>query len=214
LVFKEYTDTCAQQYEWLRQLSSQPENTVVGLARTVAPVIAKLSADGITNVHVIQADMADHKYLNVAAVEVSNITNGFIDYLIVNGAFSDPATTKVTPTSIIGCEDALRKDMISSLEVNVLGVIYSINAFLPFVREGNVKKIIAMSTGLADPDAVMELGIRGTLTYSTMKAALNMVVAKYAIELKSEGITLLALSPGLVNTRETPRKLCVCIQQS
>jgi len=33
-----------------------------------------------------------------------------------------------------------------------------------------------------------------------MKAALNMVVAKYAVELKSEGFKLLALSPGLVDT--------------
>jgi short-subunit dehydrogenase len=33
-----------------------------------------------------------------------------------------------------------------------------------------------------------------------------MVVTKFAIELKKDGITVLALSPGLVNTAEKQRK--------
>ena len=37
------------------------------------------------------------------------------------------------------------------------------------------------------------------------KAGTNMLVTKYAIELKSEGIIVLALSPGLVNTLEKMR---------
>jgi NAD(P)-dependent dehydrogenase (short-subunit alcohol dehydrogenase family) len=87
-----------------------------------------------------------------------------------------------------------------------MGVIFSVNAFLPLIRKGNVKKIIVISTGLADPALVTESSNPVFVTYSAMKAALNIVVAKYAVELKAQGITVLALSPGLVNTQETLRK--------
>jgi len=40
-----------------------------------------------------------------------------------------------------------------------------------------------------------------------MKAAMNMVVAKYAGEVRSEGIILLALCPGMVDTKETASML-------
>jgi NAD(P)-dependent dehydrogenase (short-subunit alcohol dehydrogenase family) len=193
------------QYEWLRHLSSDAANTVIGLARTAAPVESKLAADKITTVHVLEADMINPASLNTAAADVTELTNGSIDYLIVNGAFSDPNTQNLLPTAFIGREGVLRKDMITSLEVNVLGVMHSINAFLPLIRKSYVKKIIVISTGLADTENVPKTGNPSFVTYSSMKAALNMVVAKYSVELKEEGIIVLALSPGIVTTRETLR---------
>ncbi|KAK9427690.1 NAD(P)-binding domain protein [Lipomyces doorenjongii] len=191
-------------YEWLRQLSQNLENQVIGVARTPGPVNEKLVADGITNVHVVQGDMADNASLLAAATATSKITGGVVDHLIVNGAYQDAPLRSLSPTDYSGKENTLRNDMIASLEVNVLGVIYSINAFLPLLRKGDTKKITAISTGLADLDFTLLSGNSTQLTYSTMKAALNMVVAKYSQELKAEGFTVLALSPGLVNTRETP----------
>lgn len=44
------------------------------------------------------------------------------------------------------------------------------------------------------------------VAYRAKKAALDMVDIKYAAELKDEGIVLLALSPGLIDTRLEPRK--------
>jgi NAD(P)-dependent dehydrogenase (short-subunit alcohol dehydrogenase family) len=149
--------------------------------------------------------MANFASLNAAAAETAKLTNGSVDYLIINGVFSDPETGKLVPTQFIGREDELRKDMIESLDVNVLGVAHSINAFLPLVRKSSIKKITAISTGLAVTEETPKSGVANFFTYSTMKAALNMVVAKYSAELKPEGITLLALSPGLVMTKETPR---------
>jgi len=107
----------------------------------------------------------------------------------------------LTPTQFVGEEEFLRQDMIASVEVNILGVIYSINAFVPLLRKGGVKKIIAISTGLADSEMAVKTGNSRFLTYSTAKAGLNMVIAKYSQELKSEGFTALALSPGVVNTK-------------
>jgi NAD(P)-dependent dehydrogenase (short-subunit alcohol dehydrogenase family) len=92
--------------------------------------------------------------------------------------------------------------MVASLDVNVPGVVFSISAFLSLLGKGAVKKIIVLSTGIADPEAIVVSGNSGSVTYSAMKAALNVIVAKYSQELGGGGFTVLALSPGLVNTRE------------
>ena len=189
-------------------MSREADNIVIGTARVVAPVEEKLQADKITNVTILRADMADHSQLAQTVQEAEKILPGSgIDYLIVNGGYLNLETAPLTPTSFIGNEDLLQKDLVESLNVNVLGVMYSINAFLPLIRKGRVKKIIVISTGVADLHLTLESGHPAGVAYCVSKAALNMVVAKYANELVSEGITLLALSPGIVNTRETPRKL-------
>lgn len=145
--------------------------------------------------------MSDTASLEKAALEVSKITQG-VDYLIVNGAYLTLKSARFHPSEFTGRTAELREEMIDSLDVNVLGVIYSINAFLPLVRKGTVKKITVISTGMADADMAVQHDVSGSLIYASMKAATNMVVAKYAIELRGEDITLLALSPGVVNTQE------------
>ena len=152
------------------------------------------------NVHLLEGDMADNNSLIAAAAETEKLTGGTVDYLIINGAYINPAESFLSPSEFSGKEELLTNSMIQSLKVNVLGAIFSINAFLPLVRKSNIKKIIVITTGLADRDMTEKSTISFSLIYSSMKAALNMVVAKYAVELKSEGIKLLALSPGLVDT--------------
>ncbi len=186
-------------------MSSDPSNTVIGLVRTVDPVKARLAGDKISNVHVLKGDMADNKSLNAAAAEVATITKDSVDYLIVNGVYNNLKLAGLPPSAFVGREEELRQDMTASLEVNVLGVIFTINAFLLLVRKSDIKKIIVISTGLADTDWAPKTGNPCTVIYSSMKAALNMVVARYSVELRGDGITLLALSPGLVDTRETTR---------
>jgi NAD(P)-dependent dehydrogenase (short-subunit alcohol dehydrogenase family) len=197
------------QYEWLHQLSKDSGNTVIGLVRSVDKVQAKLDADAISNVHIFAGDMVDSTSLNKAALEISKITPG-IDYLIVNGAYLTLKSARFNPSEFTGRAAELREEMIDSLDVNVLGVIYSINAFLPLVRKGTVKKITVISTGMADADTAVQHDIPGSLIYASMKAATNMVVAKYAVELRGEGIVVLALSPGVVNTHEGPGKFSAC----
>lgn len=174
---------------------------MIGIVRSVDKVRAKLDADSISNVHIFAGDMADSSSLDKAALEVSNVTQS-VDYLIVNGAYLSLKSFRLHPSEFKGREAALREEMIDSLDVNVLGVIYSINAFLSLVRKGSVKKITVISTGMADAEMVLAHDTPGSLIYASMKAAMNMVVAKYAVELKGEGIILLALSPGVVNTQE------------
>jgi NAD(P)-dependent dehydrogenase (short-subunit alcohol dehydrogenase family) len=196
------------QYQWLRTLGADKSNNVIGVARSPGPVQQKLAADGLTNVTVVQGDMADAVSLRAAAASVHQVTGGKVDYLIVNGTFQMADSGPLTAPDFIGKEDLIRADVLQSAEVNVLGTIYSINAFLSLVKNGTAKKIVAISSGLADREVTLKSGTSSEVVYSAMKAAVNVVVAKFAVALKSDGITLLALSPGVVNTKES---LDICI---
>lgn len=95
----------------------------------------------------------------------------------------------------------------SQFKLNAISVVHSTNAFLPLLKKGSAKKVITISSGAGDTELTLTAGLTTQPAYSVAKAAANMVVAKFAAELKSEGFVFLALSPGVVDvsaTRVTP----------
>ncbi|KAH6723631.1 hypothetical protein BKA61DRAFT_14021 [Leptodontidium sp. MPI-SDFR-AT-0119] len=188
-------------FAWLEFLSQDPNNTVVGLVRDVEKTKQNLAAEKITNVHIFHGDMVDRKSLEAAAASAAEVLPNGLDVIIVNGVFATPELEKLSISELAAQPDLLQKDMHSSLDVNVLGSINSINAFLPLILKGSVRKIIVISTGLADIDVPVAYDINSAVTYSVIKAALNMVVAKYAVDLKPQDVKVLALSPGIVATQ-------------
>jgi len=89
---------------------------------------------------------------------------------------------------------------------NVVGVVHTINAFLPLLRRGTTKKVITLSSGMGHTELVLKSGLSNQAPYAISKAALNMAVAKYAAEYKAEGFLFLAISPGLVDTSTKARE--------
>ena len=55
---------------------------------------------------------------------------------------------------------------------------------------------------MADLEFVKQSEIGLSAPYAITKAALNMVNVKYAVDLKEEGFTFLAISPGYVATSD------------
>lgn len=92
------------------------------------------------------------------------------------------------------------KDLQTSFDVNVIGVISTIQTFIPLLRKGSVKKVFTLSTGMADIDLINQVDIAIGAPYSISKGALNIAVAKYNALYKSEGILFMAVSPGFVST--------------
>jgi NAD(P)-dependent dehydrogenase (short-subunit alcohol dehydrogenase family) len=90
--------------------------------------------------------------------------------------------------------------MRKSIDTNVTGTLYAINAFLPLVKKSKIKKVIVLTTGHADEKAVKIVPITALVPYALSKVAVNMLVLKYACQFKDEGIVFLALSPGNVLT--------------
>lgn len=94
----------------------------------------------------------------------------------------------------------MEKDLRDSFDINVLGVIKTINAFLPLIKKGTVKKVITISSGMADLELINDLEIPVGAPYSISKGAVNVAMAKYNAVFKQEGILFLSISPGMVAT--------------
>ncbi|KAL6305096.1 short-chain dehydrogenases/reductase [Sparassis latifolia] len=190
--------------EFVRQLSANKENTVFGLVRNLAgsPALLELQKSR-SNLHVLKADILDLPALEAAAADIAKITGGSLDYLINNAAYVDDETREISLDAFPD-EKTLAEGMQKSFNVNVIGVLHTTNTFLPLLKKGSVKKVVSLSTGLADLEFTRASGSAVHVPYSVSKAALNMVVVKYGARFKDEGFTFLAISPGLVNTSLRP----------
>jgi hypothetical protein len=82
----------SEQFEFLRQISSNPANTVVGLVRDKTSTEKKVSEElpGRKNIHIVQADMSDFASLKKAVDDTAAITGGALDYVIANAALMSP----------------------------------------------------------------------------------------------------------------------------
>jgi len=74
-------------YAFIKHLSQDPTNIVIGLVRNKADTEKKVAEDGLKNVHILQADMVDVPALRKAAEETAKITGGGLDMLINNAAY-------------------------------------------------------------------------------------------------------------------------------
>ncbi|KAJ7625329.1 hypothetical protein DFH06DRAFT_742855 [Mycena polygramma] len=187
-------------FEFVNQLSADSANTVFAIVRNKATAteLVKLSRRNVT---VLEADITDPRALMVAATEVSKATGGKLDYLINNAGKSNHPGFRIDN---FPSPEALEHDMLDNFKTNTIGVVHTINAFLPLLKNGAAKKVLSLSTGIADLPVTLLAGAVGEVSYSISKAALNMVVAKYAAQYKADGFVFLAICPGAVKTTMLP----------
>lgn len=150
--------------------------------------------------HILPGDLTDVASLNAAAAAVSKLTNGVVDYLIVNGVYPSEATAFMDPSAFVGKEQLLIDELNASMKANVAGPLFTVNAFIELVKKSSVKKVIVISSGMADGPSMQLSEVGFAIPYATSKAAVNVVVSKMATEWKKDGVIFLALSPGLVST--------------
>ncbi|KAH8817250.1 hypothetical protein F5884DRAFT_722248 [Xylogone sp. PMI_703] len=187
-------------FEFLRQLSENPANTVFGLVRDKAAVESKVAAEiDRKNIHIIQADTTDPAALEKAAQIVSEKTNGALDYVIANAALQ-AKTALVGFDTLARDPKALEQDLIDHFRINTIGAIHLFNAFIPLILKGRAKKVIAISTGMSDPEMTLKADIYQATSYALSKAALNMAVAKFSAVYRSKGVLFMAICPGAVDT--------------
>lgn len=81
------------QYGFITTLAANPSNTVIGLVRNKQAAVASLQADGIQNVHIVEADIVDSAALKLAATQVNEIVGeSGLDVLICNAAYVSSST--------------------------------------------------------------------------------------------------------------------------
>ncbi|KAI0778933.1 hypothetical protein BD413DRAFT_465060 [Trametes elegans] len=185
--------------EFVRQLASRPDSVVFALVRNKQKSTHLASAvSALNNVHVFDADVADHESLTHAAQEVAKVSGGKLDYQIHNAAKTD--TSVLRGYDDFKTMDELDAEFIESFRVNALGVVHSTAAFLPLLRAAPTKRIVVIGSGGGDHKFVYDAGIASMGAYGASKGAAVVLTAKWAAKLKDEGFVVVTLSPGLVDT--------------
>jgi len=154
-----------------------------------------LRADGADAAY-IPLDVTDEKSVQRAAERIDN-DYGRLDILVNNagialgdGAGLPSQTTLATIREVY--------------ETNVFGVVCVTNAMLPLLRRAQTARIVNVSsevgsiTSMTDPDGPM--AAMASVPYPSSKAALNMITAMYAKELKATPIKVNAANPGYCAT--------------
>ncbi len=96
----------------------------------------------------------------------------------------------------------------------MIGQIHLFNLSVPLVLRGRAKKVIALSSAMADPDLTAKFDINDSAPYSICRAALNMAVAKFSVQYVDDGVLFMSITPGIVdnglhaNGKRTFQRVC------
>ncbi|KFY12545.1 hypothetical protein V492_03818 [Pseudogymnoascus sp. VKM F-4246] len=205
-------------FEFLRQLSENPANTVIGLVRNKEETEAKVAAElHRSNIHIIHGDLTDYESLKKAAEDTAKITGGGLDYLIGNAGIVTQ-WARFDSIDVLG-EDIVKfeQELLNQFKVNVIGNIHLFNLFTPLILKGRAKKVIAISSGLADIESTSKFHLDHSAPYSIGKAGLNAAVAKFSARFAKDGVLFMSICPGAVNTghnsnlseEELPRAMAI-----
>ena len=148
-------------------------NRVYELSRTVA------ASDGVTH---ITADLTDEASLRSAADEIVR-REGRIDALICCAGFGISGAVEFTET-----EAAQRL-----MDVNFFGVVRTVIAFMPHLRESRGRVVFISSIAGILP-------IPFQTYYSASKAAINAYAAALQNEVRPFGVSVCAVMPGDIRT--------------
>ena len=120
-------------------------------------------------------DVTDDASVDTAAKTVAHATGGTLDVLINNAGISGE---RVPP------RDLTAADVDAVYDVNVLGPVRMLHAFLPLLERSSSPVVVNVSSGLgsltysADPESAY--GKLIAPAYFSSKAALNMLTLQYA----------------------------------
>ncbi len=142
----------------------------------------EIADDGGTAV-AAAADVGDRDSLRSAVGEVVDRL-GPVDVLVANAGYGVP--TRLDPLNTADVEETFR--------VNVLGVVYSIEAVLPAMIRRGTGHLVAISSLAAYK------GLPGESAYCASKAAVNAYMEGLRIELRPRGVAVTTVCPGFVDT--------------
>jgi short-subunit dehydrogenase len=133
------------------------------------------------------ADVADRARLHAAVAEIQRRL-GPPAVMVANAGFGAP--TQLDPLNTADVEQ--------TFGVNVLGVIYSIEAVLPGMIARKSGHVLAVSSLAAFK------GLPGESAYCASKAAVNVYMEGLRIALRSKGLVVTTVCPGFVDTAMKP----------
>lgn len=169
---------------------------VVAVVRTLSHV-DELSS-GNPNIVAVRCDVREPS-TEVVLQDFLNQHVETVDVLVNNAGFG---------ASKYGINGLDYTEMNDVLNVHCYGALRCVRATLPHLRKSSSASIINMSSRFGSLEWVANGVVphdQATYPYRIAKAALNMATSCLAIELKAEGIRVLAIDPGKVKTRFGPK---------
>jgi NAD(P)-dependent dehydrogenase (short-subunit alcohol dehydrogenase family) len=113
----------------------------------------------------------------------------------------EPLDVLVSNAGIIGPQRQSTLDMdfegfLDTLNVNTLGPLRVVQAFLPHLRRSRGAKIVTISSRMGS----LSYAKSDRIAYRASKAAVNKVMQGLATDLREEGIVAISVHPGWVRT--------------
>ncbi|WYZ45024.1 hypothetical protein EsH8_VIII_000340 [Colletotrichum jinshuiense] len=189
-------------WEFLRNISGDPNNTIIGTVRDKESAEKKIADElgSRPNLHIVEVELDSFDSIQKSVDVVSRITGGKLDYIIANAAYVSPFSGWLSIGKLAESPKELEEDLLKSFKINVVGVIHLFNLYLPLILKGDVKKVIAISSGMADTDLVNQYHIDVGAPYSISKGAMNVAVSKFNAQYAKDGVLFLGICPGIVDT--------------
>ncbi|MGD9544065.1 MAG: SDR family oxidoreductase [Methylocystis sp.] len=167
--------------ETARQLSDRGERVTASVRGADGEAALLAAAPRAT---ILNFDVRDHAALSAAAAHISDP----IDVLIANAGAYGPQRQSSLDMDFHGALDLL--------SINTLGPLRVVQTFLPLAKRSAHPRIVMMSSRLGS----MSLDGAFNVAYRASKAGLNKIAQCLAADLKSEGVVVVAMSPGRVRT--------------
>ena len=182
--------------EFVRQLSAPgTANTIVAAVRSLSAelddlrALASKSSSG-TKIHILECDTGSLASISAFGSAVSKLLDGKqLDVLLNNaGINAVPNQTSL---------DLGEKDVLTHIQINVLGPAKTTEALSPLLGNGSV--VVNMTSGLGS--CARSKKAPKCAAYSISKAAVNMLTVHNASDLRGMGVRAICMDPGWVKTR-------------
>ncbi|MEE4661930.1 MAG: SDR family oxidoreductase [Halieaceae bacterium] len=161
--------------------------TVIGTCRDLSQAVeASRIADESGSVELYPLEVAD---VDSVAHLADSLSQRSIDVLILNAGVMGAAS--------LSLESLDPDDFLHSLRVNTVMPALMIQAFREAVKRSERRLIVGMSSILG---SIAENTDGGLYSYRASKAGFNAVLRSASHDLRSDGITVLAMHPGWVQT--------------
>jgi NAD(P)-dependent dehydrogenase (short-subunit alcohol dehydrogenase family) len=186
-------------FETARQLASRGMTVLVGARNEERGRQAEQALrDSGADAHAVRLDVTDATSVSRAA-EWIEARYGRLDVLVNNAGTASVARRGAKPSQ------TSLDDMRAVYEINVFGVVTVTNAMLPLLRRAAAARIVNVSSEVgsigSQSDPASPLGqMPASAQYPSSKAALNMLTAMYAKELRDTPIKVNAANPGYTAT--------------
>ncbi|RAH86237.1 short chain dehydrogenase reductase [Aspergillus japonicus CBS 114.51] len=153
--------------------------------------LALLAAASAGRVLVVQLDVTDEVSVRKAAADVETQLDGKgLDILINNAGICQYVSDGVKSMD----------NLAESLTINVLGVHYVTQAFLPLLQRGSLKKVANITISLASITLARASHDVPAPAYKISKSALHALTVQYALDHEKDGFAFVAIAPGWTKT--------------